>query len=389
MGLILATLVSEGSHYMTSVDLTQSNQRRTTLTAFLVLLISAVILTFGMVLPYLIAVVMGAILALLSQPFYRGLIAKGVKPGHSALLITLAILLILIVPVLLFAMKAVQQGIAIGHNVAQGGISFESLWDKIKELGPVTSFIESPEAFESQAREWLQRGGAILTATVLGIAGALPNIILQLALALFTCYFLLLDGKKFMKWMKDKIPLDSDVRAKVAASFKDTAISSIWATLAAAGGQAVLMLVAYLALGVPAAFLAAGATFIFAWIPMVGSAPVWLAGAIYLYTQGSIVKVIIMVILGIVTGIIDNFIRPLVLKGRSNMHPLVSLVAIFGGIGMFGIMGIFVGPIIAAIMIALLQIWPDIGRRFGLFPTHHSEALLPGAGAGTPEIILK
>jgi hypothetical protein len=57
-----------------------------------------------------------------------------------------------------------------------------------------------------------------------------------------------------------------------------------------------------------------------------------------------------------------------ILKGRSKMHPLVSLVAIFGGMEMFGILGIFLGPILAAVLIALLQIWPEVGQRFGLLP---------------------
>jgi predicted PurR-regulated permease PerM len=61
-------------------------------------------------------------------------------------------------------------------------------------------------------------------------------------------------------------------------------------------------------------------------------------------------------------------VRPLILQGRSKMHPLVSLVAIFGGIEMFGLIGIFLGPILAAVLIALLQLWPAVGQRFGLLP---------------------
>ena len=113
-------------------------------------------------------------------------------------------------------------------------------------------------------------------------------------------------------------------------------------------------------------FLAGGATFVCSWIPLVGSSPVWLIGAIYLFSQGSTLRACIMVAFGLLAGIVDNIIRPAVLNGRSNMHPLVSLVAIFGGIGMFGILGIFMGPILAAVMISLLQIWPIIGERFGL-----------------------
>ena len=61
----------------------------------------------------------------------------------------------------------------------------------------------------------------------------------------------------------------------------------------------------------------------------------------------------------------------------SKMHPLVSLVAVFGGIERFGIMGILLGPILAAVLIALLQIWPAVGQRFGLLPGATGGALRP------------
>jgi predicted PurR-regulated permease PerM len=129
-----------------------------------------------------------------------------------------------------------------------------------------------------------------------------------------------------------------------------------------------VMLLGFLLLGVPAAFLAAGATFLFAWTPLVGSTPVWLAGAIYLYAPEALLRTLLMVACGLLAGLVDNFVRAMILKGRSKMHPLVSLVAIFGGIEMFGIMGIFLGPILAAVLIALLQCWPEVGQRFGLLP---------------------
>jgi predicted PurR-regulated permease PerM len=59
------------------------------------------------------------------------------------------------------------------------------------------------------------------------------------------------------------------------------------------------------------------------------------------------------------------------------MHPLVSLVAIFGGIEMFGIMGVFLGPILAAVLMALLQIWPEVGHRFGLLPSSKAGEVRP------------
>ena len=88
-------------------------------------------------------------------------------------------------------------------------------------------------------------------------------------------------------------------------------------------------------------------------------------------------KAILMMVFGLMTGLVDNFVRPMILKGRSKMHPLVSLVAIFGGIEMFGIMGVFLGPILAAVLIALLQIWPEVGQRFGLLPGSKAREVRP------------
>jgi len=244
-----------------------------------------------------------------------------------------------------------------------------ALLDHVSGWTPIETLIGSPDAVETQARRWMQSVGVSATATIVGLAAHLPNLLLQLALASIACFFLLVDGPRLRGWLTDKIPLAADVRGQVVQSFQATAISVIWATLAAAAAQSGVMLLSYLILGVPAAFLAAGATFLFAWIPLVGSSPVWLAGAIYLYTQEALLHAICMVVVGLLTGLVDNIVRSLILQGRSKMHPLVSLVAIFGGIEMFGILGIFLGPILAAVLMTLLQLWPAVGQRFGLLPS--------------------
>ena len=142
----------------------------------------------------------------------------------------------------------------------EGGFSFRSLLDYVSGWAPIETMIGSPAAFENQGRRWMQRVGTGATTTILGLAAHLPNIFLQLALASIACFFLLVDGHRFLCWMTDKIPIAADVRVQVMQSFQDTAISVIWATLAAAAAQSAVMLLSYLTLGVPAAFLAAGAT---------------------------------------------------------------------------------------------------------------------------------
>jgi predicted PurR-regulated permease PerM len=345
------------------------HQNHTTLVTFLTILILAFGVTLRMVWPYLLALIMGGILALLSYGSYKKLNRRLHKPRIASALTTLGLALLVIVPLVIFLNLAIRQGIALGQGLAENDfLSPHSILDRIGNWGPAQLIIESPEALEKQARGWVQGAGKAVSAEILYLAANVPKIILQIALALIACFFFLLDGQKFMAWMGNKIPLDHDVRQKIIDSFESTAISVIWATFAAATAQSMLMLFSFLVLEVPSAFLAAGATFIFAWIPIVGSAPVWLVGSIYLYLKGSIVKAILMIVFGVITGVADNVVRPMVLKGRGTMHSFVSLVAIIGGVGTFGIMGVFIGPILMAIFISLLQIWPAVGTRFGLIP---------------------
>ncbi len=344
-----------------------SRQNRTTLVTFLSLMFILIAASAWMIIDYVLPLVIGGLLALLTYPLLKKMKSRGMSPRLSAAILALGVVLLVIVPFVIFVAVAVDQAITLGKSVAESEhLNFPILIEKINAWAPLSSMGIRTEQWSAKVQEGMQNAAEVITASILAVMARLPDIVLQLVLAALTCYFLLLDGRRFMRWMRDKIPLDGNVRGQVVQSFENMAVATIWATLAAGAAQSAVLFFAFLVLGVPGAFLAAGATFIFAWIPILGSAPVWIVGAVYLYVQHAILKVVIMVVLGLLAGIVDNIIRPWVLKGRSDMHPLISLVAIFGGITIFGITGVFLGPILAAVTISLLQAWPGVARRFGL-----------------------
>lgn len=338
-----------------------------TLVMFMALLLGMAALTGIMIYSYVLALVMGGILALLSYPIYRKLTLFRFPEKIAAGIATVGMVFLVVIPISFFVFLAVEQGVILVNELGSNEeFSFQTLIHRITHWSLIEKAFGSPAAAQQQIREWIQGIGTAVIGTTVTIVAITPQILLQIALALISYFFFLLDGKQFISWLANRIPLESDVRKKVATSFNETTISVIWATLATALVQAAIMFIAFLVLAVPAVFLAAAATFIFAWIPILGSAPVWLAGTLYLYLQGFYIKAILMIVFGLVTSVSDNLVRPLILNGKAKMHPLISLVAIFGGIGMFGIFGVFIGPIIAAILISLLQIWPAIAKRFGL-----------------------
>lgn len=354
-------------------------QKRTTLITFLALLTGALYLAFKMMRSYLLPVIMGAFLATISLPIYRHLRSRKFGPKTAAAIVTLALVLIIVGPLAGFVEMAFSQASDLVKSLGeqQGSFSAKALIERLNAWAPVHRLMPDPQAVEKQVTSSIQNVGKLITSSALGAASNVPELLLQLALIGLSCFFFLIDGRKFIDWILQRLPLDRDVQVTLLGSLKETTISSILATLAAAGVQAILMLVSFLSLGIPLAALAAGATFVFAWIPILGSTPVWVGGAIYLYTQDSPGRMTIMILLGFITSVSDNLVRPLVLKGKGDIHPLLSLVSIFGGIEMFGILGVFVGPVIAAVVVALLNVWPSVGRRFGLL------ASAPASGIST------
>lgn len=345
------------------------SQNKASLHAFLGVLFIFVFIAGKMILPYLTALLMGAVMSVLTKPLYRRLVTRKLSPKLAATLITVGIIVVVIGPILSFVTQAVKQAVVLGKWVAESdtfSITFHGLLDQVAAWGPVGLVIDDAKELELAIRELFQHSSATATTMLVDLAKGVPNAVLQLFLAALACFFFLIDGRRFFQWVANKTPIDPEIRVKLSGSFRDTAISVVWASMAAAATQATIMLVAFFALRVPAAALAAGATFIFAWIPLLGSGPVWLSGALYLFINGMHGKAVVMVVIGIFTGLVDNFVRPIVLRGRGEMHPLVSLVAIFGGIQMFGLFGVFFGPILAAIVITLLTVWPMVGRRGGL-----------------------
>ena len=361
-----------------------SKVSRTSFVFFLGLLLSVLLLSIVVVRPYLLALIMGAILAHLTRPIYLKLQGQKKHSAVASIAVTLGLVLLMMVPSLLMIGLSLQEGISIAKAFTttfgtDDQNSMQKLIDHISVFPVIKRFIRDPHLADQQIRNAVQSLGQSSLTLILSWLSNIPALLLQSVLMALSCCFFLLDGKRFYHWAAEKIPLEKTIRDNLTLAFTETSTSVIWATFFASSAQSAMICVSFLALGVPAVFLGAGATFLLAWIPMVGSSPVWITASIFLLLQGATLKVVLMVVTGLSTGIVDNAIRAMVLKGRNQIHPLVSLVAIIGGIQLFGILGVFLGPILAALLITLLEIWPKVARNYGIIesskhqnPAHRS-----------------
>ena len=341
--------------------------KRAHLVTFLGALLACIAVVLWMVGPYLLSLFLGGTLAMLSYPVYLWLRARKWGPRLAATAVTALMLLLVIAPLTGFSILAVRQGIDIGRELAElKEFSPKAITVDLSRWQLVRMVIGDPALVNAQIKGGIQAAGQFTSAAVLKLGEGVPQFLLQLSLALIAFFFFLVDGERFMDWLLGLGALDRHIQERLVEAFRDTTISAVLAGLAAAASLAVLIAIGFLVLDVPGAFLAGGLTFIFAWIPVLGTAPALAAGSLYLYAQGSSVKLALMIALGLTTTVVDHLVRPLVLKGRAGMHPLVGLVAIISGIQMFGILGVFIGPILAAMLLSLLRIWPVIGGLFGI-----------------------
>lgn len=327
---------------------------------FIILFALVFFLAIQIVSSFMIAIIVGGLLALALRPLQKKLMCKRISSNLAAYLVFFILIVIVIVPLGLFIKSLIEQASMLKHYLASNEISYKSVLESIGNWRITKYIISNPAELESQMKMWLAKFGSTVSSFALNQASQIPTLILQTVFILLSFLFFLLDGKRFSVYISQKIPLREDIKEKLLISFKSSSKTAIWATLLTATVQACIIFFSFLALHVPIAFFAAASTFIFAFIPFVGSIPVWGLATLYLYLQGSITQMFVMIIVGVIVGLVDNVIRAFIFKGPKGLHPLIALIAVLGGIQVFGFFGVLIGPVIATLLITLCSAFPHL-----------------------------
>jgi predicted PurR-regulated permease PerM len=191
-----------------------------------------------------------------------------------------------------------------------------------------------------------------------GILGGALGAVIQVFFVLFTLYYLLRDSERIIPAIRNSLPL-SEKNADVIFTRTGEVISaSVNGVLVIAAIQGFLGMLAFIVLQLPSALLWGVVMFLLSTIPMAGAFLVWGPAAIYLAVTGHLFKAIALTIWGAgVIGMIDNVLRPRLVGKRAKLHELIIFFSVMGGLQVFGVLGLFVGPVVAAIALALLEVW--------------------------------
>ncbi len=318
-----------------------------------IVLLALAALSFLILKPILLSIILGIILVVLFSPLHNWLLRIFRSATISASLICIFLFLLLILPFWFLIPIFVNQSFQI-YQVSQQ-IDFIAILKTIfpsffaseqfsNEIGPIIS------SFTTKAINALVNW---LSQLILNF----PTIVLQVLVIFFTFFFVLRDKEYFGDYLKNILPFSKDVKDKLFLSSKDMIYSVIYGQVIIGTIQGIIVGIGLFAFGVNNAFLLTFLAILAGILPIIGTAVVWLPVVIYLIIAGNTFPAVGVTIFGVLSTFIDNILRPLFVSRMTNLHPLLVLVGMIGGLFFFGILGLIVGPLIIAYAFIMLEIY--------------------------------
>jgi predicted PurR-regulated permease PerM len=177
-------------------------------------------------------------------------------------------------------------------------------------------------------------------------------------------YYFFKDGDRISAAVRNLLPLEDSEADQIMLRAREVIDASVYGVIAVAIIQGTLGGLAFWVLGLPSAIIWGVAMTFLSMIPMLGAFIVWVPAAIYLAMTGHWTKAVLLVIWGtLVIGMIDNFLRPKLVGSRTRLHELLIFFAVLGGLSVFGVLGVVLGPVVLAIALALRDVFQAAGHN--------------------------
>jgi predicted PurR-regulated permease PerM len=212
------------------------------------------------------------------------------------------------------------------------------------------------EELSNTSQDLMTGLGTKLTDLLGGFVTQLPGLVVALIVVVVSVYFFLVDGRKLVLFLRRNSVFPSQQTDQLMQTVAEMCRSVILAALISGGMQGILELVACILTGTPNAALIGLLVFVASFIPVIGSTPVTLIVALQQLLEGHQIAGVILLIMSVVIIAADNTVRPWFLRGSTNLHPLLAFVAAFGGLQTLGFLGVFLGPILAALFVETFHI---------------------------------
>lgn len=325
------------------------------------LLVITVSLLFAWILwPFFGAILWSTLLAIVFDPVYRRLLGAMPKRTNLAALSTvLFILLIVILPLTLVTASVVQEASSLYQRYQSGELNLGQSLPQIRDVLPgwavglLDRFELTSTNVEETVSEGVKRGSQFFAAQLLNIGQTTIDFVISLCVTLYLLFFLLRDGDRLMYFIRRAVPLAPEHKVTLFDNFTVAIRATVKGDIVVALLQGALGGLIFWILGIGGPVLWGLVMTVLSFVPVFGTALVWVPAAVYLLVTGSVWEAIILVAyFTLVVGLVDNVVRPILVGQDMQLPSYVVLIATLGGISIFGVNGLVLGPVIAAIFVA-------------------------------------
>jgi len=339
---------------------TTTSDRLTTVLSYGALLL-LIYLVFRIVEPFLEPLAWSAVLAIFFYSVHER-ISRRLRPNPAALVSTLGVTLLLIAPALLVLVYTTRQAID-----ATAGL--ESVLKDPQKALPLhaVDWIRHQLPRRWQAADFsqpLRQGAEQIAAFLASRLGALVKnlfaFFVDLFILIFALFFMFRDGPEIVRGVSHLAPFDESIQEDMLRESRDLIFASVAVALVIAGLQGVLGGIAFAIGGISAPIFWGVLIAFFSLVPVVGSALIWVPGALFLGFSGHWGKgLAVVVICGAVAGVADNIVRPLLLRNRTHLNELLLFLGVLGGLEVFGLLGLVIGPAIVAAAMGVFRVYME------------------------------
>ena len=314
--------------------------------------------------PFVVPLAWAAVLVVLAHPIYDRL-EKSWGPTRAALASTGGVTAVLIAPSLWAMYAFAQQGIGAVRNVQQGFANgkfrwVNRAWDDIQRRFPELGAADLSDSI----RQWAEVGITFVASRVGTIVAHAAVFCFDLGVTILVMFYLFRDGKTMVARLRELLPFMPEQRELMLTETEDLIFASVMSTAAGSLVQGLLGGLSFAAAGIGAPIFWGVMIAFASLIPAIGSALIWIPAAVTLMATGHITRgLVLLAFYGVVIGAVDYVLRPWLISGRSEMGQLLIFISVLGGVKVFGLLGIVLGPIIVALMASLLELYVPPSRH--------------------------
>jgi predicted PurR-regulated permease PerM len=316
------------------------------------------------------AVLFGALLAPLNERLAHRL---GDRPRVASALTVVATVLLFMLPVAFIAGAVAAQAAnllnRLDEYIPQSGQEMSFDITSLPWLSHALTWVNEHTGLTlTQLQSWLLEGSkrilqALVTSGGSALVGALGTLV-SLLLTVFVLFFVLRDGPRFVRGLIPMLPIEENRRARLWQHLTDVTRAVFMGIGVTAIAQGALVGIGFWIAGLPSPLVFGVLAAFVALIPMVGAGLLWVPAAVVLALRGDYGHAIFLAIWGVgVVSMADNFLRPLLISGRSEVPTLAVFVGVMGGLSAFGFIGLFIGPIVLGLLVALFRL--EVESRAG------------------------